>query len=139
MAVSIKSILNTLNTHNYSDFSVFLQDTDWSGLTPATIVPKKEMRKFVKAIEDREVRLAVMKFLYDYTDAYFFEGAEAIDRDEYNGRGLGAAIYSNMDTYKTVSIGIPIETIISSNDREALLLSILEFFEGQEESPQLKH
>ena len=44
-----------------------------------------------------------------------------------------------MDTYKTVSIGIPIETIISSNDREALLLSILEFFEGQEESPQLKH
>lgn len=57
----------------------------------------------------------------------------------YNGRGLGAAIYSNMDTYKTVSIGIPIETIISSNDREALLLSILEFFEGQEESPQLKH
>ena len=73
MAVSIKSILNTLNTHNYSDLSVFLQDTDWSGLTPATIVPKKEMRKFVKAIEDREVRLAVMKFLYDYTDAYFFE------------------------------------------------------------------
>lgn len=90
MAVSIKSILNTLNTHNYSDLSVFLQDTDWSGLTPATIVPKKEMRKFVKAIEDREVRLAVMKFLYDYTDAYFFEGAEALAIDEYHLRGIGA-------------------------------------------------
>ncbi|HAZ73949.1 MAG TPA: xanthan lyase [Rikenellaceae bacterium] len=56
----------------------------------------------------------------------------------YAGNGLGAAVYSNEGTYKTVSIGIPIETVLSSKDREHLITSVLEYFEGKETSPQLK-
>lgn len=54
-----------------------------------------------------------------------------------SGRGPGAAVYYNDGKYKTVSIGIPVETVISRKDRQAITEAVLGYFEGGK-SPLLR-
>ena len=48
----------------------------WSAIDPERIIPKNSLRCFTKSIIDKEVRLDVMKFLFDYAEYYFNDGAK---------------------------------------------------------------
>ena len=90
---NVKAIAEYLNSPRSWDCNLnelLIEEIDWSDINPNTIVPKLEMRKFVKAIDDKEIRLDVIRFLHEYTDTYFNEGAEAIVREEFKARGYGA-------------------------------------------------
>lgn len=50
----------------------------WSAIDPERIIPKNSLRCFTKSIIDKEVRLAVMKFLFDYAEYYFADGAREL-------------------------------------------------------------
>lgn len=50
----------------------------WSAIAPERIIPKNSLRCFTKSITDKEVRLAVMKFLFDYAEYYFADGAREL-------------------------------------------------------------
>ena len=48
----------------------------WSAINPERIIPKNSLRCFTKSIIDKEVRMDVMKFLFDYAEYYFNDGAK---------------------------------------------------------------
>ena len=48
----------------------------WSAIDPERIIPKNSLRCFTKSIIDKEVRMDVMKFLFDYAEYYFTDGAK---------------------------------------------------------------
>ena len=50
----------------------------WSAIDPERIIPKNSLRCFTKSIIDKEVRLNVMKFLFDYAEYYFSDGAREL-------------------------------------------------------------
>lgn len=50
----------------------------WSAIDPERIIPKNSLRCFTKSIIDKEVRLDVMKFLFDYAEYYFNDGAKEL-------------------------------------------------------------
>lgn len=50
----------------------------WSAIDPERIIPKNSLRCFTKSIIDKEVRLNVMKFLFDYVEYYFSDGAREL-------------------------------------------------------------
>lgn len=63
----------------WQNLEELLQDgIHWSDIEPATIIPKMEIRAFCKKILDKEVRLDVMKFLFDYAEYYFSDGAREL-------------------------------------------------------------
>ncbi len=75
-------VLNSINNPEiwdngavFNSLDEFLQETDWSGIASESIIPKYELRSFCKRIFDKEVRLAVMKFLHEYARYYFYDSA----------------------------------------------------------------
>ena len=50
----------------------------WSAIDPERIIPKNSLRCFTKSIIDKEVRMDVMKFLFDYAEYYFSDGAREL-------------------------------------------------------------
>jgi len=63
----------------WQDLEELLQDgINWSEIQPETIIPKMEIRAFCKKILNKEVRLDVMKFLFDYAEYYFSDGAREL-------------------------------------------------------------
>lgn len=50
----------------------------WSAINPERIIPKNSLRCFTKSIIDKEVRMDVMKFLFDYAEYYFSDGAREL-------------------------------------------------------------
>src|SRR5574344_42127 len=49
----------------------------------------------------------------------------------YKGSRTGAAIYSEGSGYKTVSIGVPIEIVKNEEDRNFIIKSALDYFDGR--------
>jgi len=48
----------------------------------------------------------------------------------YPSGSFGAAVYYNAARYKVVSMGVPLEVLLSEEDRERVLSEILEYFDG---------
>jgi vacuolar-type H+-ATPase subunit I/STV1 len=65
----------------------YLKTADWFSIMPEDIVPRLEVRTFVKDIKDDETRLQVMKFLLKYGDYYFnnISNFEPLENDKRSG------------------------------------------------------
>ncbi len=75
---TISSLLNAPEEWDCGLTEMLQEKIEWSEVNPETIIPKLELRKFTKSIKDKEVRLDVMKFLFDYAEYYFIDGAEKL-------------------------------------------------------------
>ena len=75
----IQKILYDLNMYNYDDLDSYLMNVDWFSISPKDIVPRPKVRAFIKAIDDNQTRLAVMKFFLKYGDYYFQDITKSSD------------------------------------------------------------
>ena len=72
---AILSLLNAPEEWGCGLTELLQEKIDWSEIDPKTIIPKLELRRFTKSINDKEVRLDVMKFLLEYASYYFYDSA----------------------------------------------------------------
>lgn len=75
---TISSLLNAPEDWDCGLTEMLQEKIEWSEVNPETIIPKLELRRFTKSIDDKEVRLDVMKFLFDYAEYYFYDGAKKL-------------------------------------------------------------
>ncbi len=83
---TIEAIVELLNHHDKWDCGLnelLIDRIDWSNIEPSTIIPRKELRLFTKSIDDKEVRLTVMKFLHDYAEYYFYPSVKKYERTQF--------------------------------------------------------
>ena len=73
------------NGTQYPSLQELLEETDWSIMDFNSIIPKQKLRAFCKGITNKEVRLDVMRFLHDYANYYFYDGAVEMGRSEWQG------------------------------------------------------
>lgn len=79
VVLTTEQIGEKLNSRDYEDLGDFLQAIDWSRIAPETIIPKTELRRFVRSISDKDVRVAVMEFLSKFAHDYFYDGAKRME------------------------------------------------------------
>lgn len=93
---AISELLNQPDSWICSLYEILL-GIEWTEISPDTIVPKLELRRFTKSISDTEIRLAVMKFLHEYAIYYFYDSAYSYVKDEYarNNWTSGEGDYSH--------------------------------------------
>lgn len=82
---TISSLLNAPEEWDCGLTELLQEKIDWSELDPETIIPKLALRKFTKSIDNKEVRFDVMKFLFDYAEYYFYDGAEKLSYAQLGG------------------------------------------------------
>ena len=114
------SILTAINDLQITDLDKYLKnDVEWESIEDTFIIPQN-VRKFIKRINDKEVRLDVAKFLHKYARQYFREAAE---RQEYNEKMEDMLV-----------MGGPAISIKTADERIALFQQELAFLLDQDES-----
>ena len=117
---NLDSIIQDINDHKFENLDVYLKDqVEWENFGDELIVPKN-VRKFIKSIQDKETRIAVANFLQKYTRQYFREAAE---RQEYKET-----------TENMYAVGVPDMPVKSADVRLNLLQQELLFILDQEQS-----
>lgn len=86
--ITTQAIVSTINNHQYDKLGDLLADIEWSNIEPGEIIRCSALRKFTKAIVDKEVRHDVMHFLEVYAENYFSDGAEELVLEDFHAQGV---------------------------------------------------
>jgi len=117
---SSDSIIKEINDHKFENLDVYLKDkVEWENISDELIIPKNA-RKFIKSIQDTEMRIAVADFLQKYARQYFREAAENYEFKERSE--------------EMFSVGTPVMPVKTADERISLFKQELLFILDQERS-----